>query len=141
MPLAKYIPQYLFDGLVVKCLMCGLAETPDVLKTLLSQYGERYPDEPGPALVRDVRAAARECRHVPNDLANEHVCAYPSDALQALMQILEEAPSLSKPMWRRMLENLFLDVQPTPIADRVAKACDHIRAAGDVLRQRVVPAR
>jgi hypothetical protein len=26
-------------------------------------------------------------------------------------------------------------------ADRMARACDHVRAAGDVLRQRAIPAR
>jgi hypothetical protein len=139
--MAKYIPQYLFDGLVVKYLTCDLADTPDVFETLLLQYNERYPDEPGPALVQDVRAAAQGSRHVLKSLVDAHVCAYPSEALQALMEVLEQAPSVSKPMWRRMVENLLVDVQSTSIPDRVARACDHIRAAGDVIRQRVIPAR
>jgi hypothetical protein len=96
-----------------------------------------YPDEPRPALVQDVRAAAQGSRHVLKSLVD----AYPSEALQALMEVLEQAPSVSKPMWRRMVENLFVDVQSTPIPDRVTRACDHIRAAGDVIRERALPAR
>jgi hypothetical protein len=139
--MAKYIPQYLFDGLVVKYLLCELGDTPDVFETLLMQYAERYPDEPRPALVHDVHAAAQESRHAMKGLVDQHVCTYPSEALRALMDVLEQAPSVSKPIWRRMVENLFVNVQPTPIPDRVARACDHIRVAAEVIRQRAVPAR
>jgi len=59
--------------------------------------------------------------------------------LEALLDVLTKAATLEKPMWRRMVENYFFSVQPTPIPDRVARAKEHLIAAEKVLTARMTP--
>ena len=49
--MARYIPQYLFDGLVVQYLLGDIARTPEFFDELLQDYGKKYPDE-NPAHAR-----------------------------------------------------------------------------------------
>jgi hypothetical protein len=56
--------------------------------------------------------------------------------VEGLMDVLTKAAEVGKPMWRRVVENYFTNVQPTPIPDRVARAHEHLVAAGKVLAER-----
>jgi hypothetical protein len=140
--MARYIPQHLFDGLVVQYLICDIANTPDVFDKLASEYIKKYPDERACDLLADVTTAASEGRYVIRTLMDAPNSMYrtPVDALEGLRDALTKAISLEKPIWRRMVENYFLNVQPGPIPDRVAKAKDHLIAAERVLMQRMAPA-
>ena len=69
------------------------------------------------------------------------IYGYESDAIGDMMKVLEKAAALQKPIWRRMLENALFAVQPAPIADRIAKAREHLVAAGNVLKERAAPVR
>jgi hypothetical protein len=141
-PMARYIPQHLFNGLVVKYLLCDTADTPDVFDKLAGDYLEKYPDERSTELVADVMIAANEGRYVIKVLMDAPNSMYPTpvDALEGLMDVLSKAIALDKPLWRRVLENYFLNVQATPIPDRVLKAKEHLIAAEKVLQQRMAPA-
>ena len=139
--MAKYIPQYLFDGLAVKYMITERANTPQVFDKLIDEYAQKYPDENIAALRADVAAAAREARNVVDALMTARLYPDEGEAVDGLMDVLEKAASLQKPMWRRMVENVLFAVQPTPIVDRVTRSREHLRAAQKVLRDRVAPAR
>ena len=72
-------------------------------------------------------------------LVNAPNTAYRDEAavLEGLTDVFTRDATLEKPMWRRMVENYFLSVQPTPIPDRVAKAREHLIAAEKVLMARM----
>ena len=137
--MARYIPQYLFDGLVVQYLLGDIARTPEFFDELLQDYGKKYPDENPATLVADLHAAANEGRYVIRALVDAPNTAYRDEAavLEGLTDVFTRAATLEKPMWRRMVENYFLSVQPTPIPDRVAKAREHLIAAEKVLMARM----
>ena len=139
--MARYIPQHLFDGLVVQYLICDIANTPDVFDRLVAEYIKKYPDEVASDLVADIKTAANEGRYVIKTLVDAPNSVYrtPVDALEGLRDVLTKAISLEKPIWRRMVENYFFKVQPTPIPDRVTKAKDHLVAAERALMQRMAP--
>jgi hypothetical protein len=141
-PMARYIPQHLFDGLVVKYLLCDTANTPDVFDKLIGEYLEKYPDERSTDLVADILAAANEGRYAIQVVMDAPNSMYPTpaDALEGLMDVFTKAIELEKPLWRRVLENYFLNVQATPIPDRVMRAKEHLIAAEKVLQQRMAPA-
>jgi hypothetical protein len=140
--MARYIPQHLFDGLVVKYLLCDVANTPDVFDKLIGEYLEKYPDERSTDLVADILAAANEGRYAIKVLIDAPNSMYPTpaDALEGMMDVLTKAIELEKPLWRRVLENYFLNMQATPIPDRVMRAKEHLIAAEKVLQQRMAPA-
>jgi hypothetical protein len=139
--MAKYIPQYLFDGLVVRWIASDLADAHEGFQALLRDYAEKYPDEDIDLLMSDIRSSAGDGLAVIKRLTDAGVYRYASDVLRDLTDVLEQAASLQKPMWRRMVENLLLNVQPKPIPDRVPKARAHVRAAGDVLQERATAVR
>jgi hypothetical protein len=139
--MARYIPQYIFDGLAVRLLMTELAETPEIFDDLLQKYFQKYPDENPAALAADLHAAANEGRWVIKVTVDAPDSSYHSEmaVLEALLDVLTKAATLEKPMWRRMVENYFFSVQPTPIPDRVARAKEHLVAAEKVLTARMTP--
>jgi hypothetical protein len=139
--MAKYIPQYLFDGLAVKHMITERGNSVEIFDKLIEDYAQKYPDENIDALRADVAAAAIEARRVVDGLIAARLYESEGDAVDDLMEVLEKAASLQKPMWRRMVENALFAVQPTPIVDRVARSREHLRAAQKVLRDRVAPAR
>ena len=53
--MTRYIPQHLFDGLVVQYLICDIANTPDVFDRLANEYIKKYPDEVASDLVADIK--------------------------------------------------------------------------------------
>ena len=126
----RYIPQHLFDALVVERLMSELAGNDDVFNKLLDQYHHSYPDEDPSTLLADVSAAATQARNILAELP----AASSRDAMMRLEQILDifkQGISGDKPLWRRMVENFFFNVQSRPIPDRVQKAREHFLAARD----------
>jgi len=139
--MAKYIPQYLFDGLVANRMIADLANDRAAFDKLIHDYAEKYPDEDIPDLVADIKAAATGGRSVIRSLIDAGLYGYESDAIEDMMKVLERAAALHKPIWRRMLENALFAVQPAPITDRVAKARDHLVAAGHLLKERAAPVR
>jgi len=139
--MAKYIPQYLFDGLVANRMIADLANDRATFDKLIHDYAEKYPDEDIPSLVADIKSAATEGRAVIRSLIDAGLYGYEIDAIEDVMKVLEKAASLQKPIWRRMLENALFAVQPAPITDRVAKARDHLVAAGHLLKERAAPVR
>jgi hypothetical protein len=140
--MAKFIPQHLFDGLVVQHLICTIAETPGEFDKLISAYKSKYPDENFDALHSDILTAAKEGYYVIKVLMDAPKSGYrePIDVLQAVMDVYAKSFSLGKPLWRRMVENYFLNVQPAPIPDRVEKAQEHLIRAERMLMQRMAPA-
>jgi hypothetical protein len=130
--MARYVPQHLFDGLVVYRLMAELAGKDDIFDELIARYRESYPDDDSNALVADVNAAATEGRRVlagiPVNSDRQRMAA-----LLGLLEVFKEDATHDKPLWRRMVENYFFNVQPTPIPDRVERAVAHLRAAQKVL--------
>ena len=139
--MARYIPQYIFDGLAVRLLMTELGRTPEIFEDLLQTYFQKYPDENPAALAADLHAAANEGRWVIKVVMDAPDTTYRSEiaVLEALLDVLTKAATLEKPMWRRMVENYFFSVQPTPIPDRVARAKEHLMAAEKVLTKRMTP--
>jgi hypothetical protein len=140
--MGRYIPQHLFDGLVVHYLICDEAKTPDVFDTLVSDYCQKYRDERASELVSDIMAAANEGRYVIRVLMDAPNSPYkaPMAVLQDLMDVLAKAVSAEKPLWRRLVDEFFFNVQPTPIPDRVERAKEHLTAAERVLMARMAPA-
>jgi len=131
------IPQYLFGGLVVSRLASELAGTHEEFDQRIEDYLQRYPDEDGSALIADLDVAADEARKVVVVLrAADGPCADTAAAIEGLMDVLSKAAELGKPLRRRMVENFFTNAQPIPIPDRVAKAGEHLRAAGNLLAAR-----
>jgi hypothetical protein len=101
----------------------------------------KYPDEDRGALVSDLTVAASEAHKV-----LQRVLALPDGpyldtaaAIDGLTDVLMKAAATRKPLWRKMLENYFTSVQPTPLPHRVARAREHLIAAGNVLAQRTAP--
>ena len=140
--MGRYIPQHLFNGLVVKYLMCDEANTSDVFDTLIGNYTEKYPDERTSDLVEDVMAAANEGRYVIRVLVDAPNSPYgtPIAALEGVMDAFTTAIAVEKPLWRRMAEDYFFNVQRSPIPNRVEKAKEHLLAAERVLMARMAPA-
>jgi hypothetical protein len=133
--MARYVPQHLFDGLVVCRLIADLAGNDDMFDDLIRRYRDAYPDDETNALVADVTAAATEGRRIVRTMpttSERHRMA----VLQGLLDIFKEDAARGKPLWRRMAENYFFNVQPTPIPDRVQTACIHLIAAQKVLLTR-----
>lgn len=130
--MARYVPQHLFDGLVVYRLMAELAGNDDIFGELIARYRESYPDDDSNALVADVNAAAAEGRRVlagvPVNSERQRMAA-----LLGLLEVFKEDATRDKALWRRMVENYFFNVQPTPIPGRVERAVAHLRAAQKVL--------
>jgi hypothetical protein len=62
--MARYVPQHLFDGLVIYRLMAELAGKNDIFDELIARYRDSYPDDDTNALVADVNAAAVEGRKI-----------------------------------------------------------------------------
>ena len=61
--------------------------------------------------------------------------------LQAIMEIFAADARRGKPRWRTMLADYLLNVQPTPIRDRVERARAHlIRAEQELIARRRAPA-
>ena len=133
--MARYVPQHLFDGLVVYRLIADLAGNEEMFDDLIRRYRDAYPDDDPGALVADVTAAATEGRRIVETMpttSERHRMA----SLQGLLDIFKEDATRGKPLWRRMAENYFFNVQPTPIPDRVQKAIAHLIAAQKVLLTR-----
>jgi hypothetical protein len=138
--MARYIPQHVFDVLVIGRLLASLAGDDAIFDDLMNRYRDAYPDEDIGVLVADVNAAAVEGRKVVAELR----AASDRDelaTLQDLLQVLTEDATRNKPLWRRTVENYFFNVQPAPIPDRVRKAREHIVAARQALlaRDRQLP--
>ncbi len=130
--MARYVPQHLFDGLVIYRLMADLAGKDDIFDELIARYRDSYPDDDTNVLVADVNAAAIEGRKIMKAIpatSERHKMAL----LLGLLEILKEDATRDKPLWRRMFENYFFNVQPTPLPDRVDSACAHMTAAQKVL--------
>lgn len=130
--MARYVPQHLFDGLVIYRLMADLAGKDDIFDELIARYRDSYPDDDTNSLVADVNAAAGAAREILKAVpatSQRHEMAL----LLGLLEIFKEDATRDKPLWRRMLENYFFNVQPTPIPDRVEKARAHFAAAQKVL--------
>jgi hypothetical protein len=140
--MGRYIPQYLFDGLVVSRLASDLAGTHEEFDQRIEDYLQKYPDENGSVLVADLAVAADEARKVVAALldAPHRPCRDAAAAIEGLLDVLSNAAEVGKPLWRRMVENYFTNPQPTPIPDRVAKARDHLIAAERLLAARTAPA-
>lgn len=130
--MARYVPQHLFDGLVIYRLMADLAGKDDIFDELIARYRDFYPDDDTNSLVADVNAAAGAAREILKAVpatSQRHEMAL----LLGLLEIFKEDATRDKPLWRRMFENYFFNVQPTPIPDRVEKARAHFAAAQKVL--------
>ena len=112
--MSRYVPQHLFDGLVVERLLADLAADSDIFDDLIDRYRDVYPEEDVGLLVADVNAAAAQVRKLLAD----------SSATSDRGELA---------MLRRMVENYFFNVQPVPIPDRVRKACEHLVAAQKAL--------
>jgi hypothetical protein len=133
--MSRYLPQHLFDGLVVERLLADLAADSDMFDDLIDRYRDAYPDEDAGHLVADVNVAAAQVRKLlagPSSTSDRDELA----TLQGLLEIITEDATRDKPLWRRMVENYFFNVQPVPIPDRVQKACEHLVAAQKVLLAR-----
>ena len=130
--MSRYVPQHLFDGLVVERLLADLAADSDIFDDLIDRYRDAYPEEDVGLLVADVNAAAAQVRKL---LANSSATSDRDELamLQGLLEIITEDATRDKPLWRRMVENYFFNVQPVPIPDRVRKACEHLVAAQKAL--------
>jgi hypothetical protein len=137
--MARYIPQHLFDALVVKYLACDLANAHDEFDRLIADYRKKYPDDNYETLVADIEQAANEGRYVIRVLTDAPNSTFrsPADVLEGLMDVFGKSIALEKPIWRRMVENYFFNVQPAPIPDRVQRAREHLTAAEKVLAQRI----
>jgi hypothetical protein len=130
--MARYVPQHLFDGLVIYRLMADLAGKDDIFDELIARYRDSYPDDDTNALVADVTAAASAAREILKAVpatSPRHEMAL----LLGLLEVFKEDTTRDKPLWLRMFENYFFNVQPTPIPDRVEKARAHFAAAQKVL--------
>ena len=130
--MSRYVPQHLFDGLVVERLLADLAADSDIFDDLIDRYRDAYPEEDVGLLVADVNATAAQVRKL---LANSSATSGRDELamLQGLLEIITEDATRDKPLWRRMVENYFFNVQPVPIPDRVRKACEHLIAAQKAL--------
>lgn len=133
--MARYVPQHLFDGLVIYRLMADLAGNDEIFDELIERYRDAYPDDDTYTLIADVNAAAAQ--------ASSDFKATPTTSdrhemsmLQGLLEILKEDATRDKPLWRRMVENYFFNVQPTPIPGRVESARAHLIVAQKVLLAR-----
>ena len=62
--MARYVPQHLFDGLVVVRLIADVSGENDVFERLINRYRKKYSDDDSAALIADVRAAAAEGPYV-----------------------------------------------------------------------------
>jgi hypothetical protein len=133
--MSRYVPQHLFDGLVVERLLADLAADSDIFDDLIDRYRDAYPEEDVGLLVADVNAAAAQMRKL---LADSSATGDRDELamLQGLLGIITEEATRDKPLWRRMVENYFFNVQSVPIPDRVRKACEHLVAARKVLLAR-----
>ena len=100
---------------------------------LVRRYRDGYPDEDIGALVADVTAAAAQSRKV---LMQATSARHEMAILQGLLDVCKEDAARDKPLWRRMVENYFLNVQPSPIPHRIEKACAHLLAAQQALLAR-----
>src|SRR5687768_1407449 len=102
--MARYIPQHVFDALVIERMMSELAGNDDVFNDLLDRYGDSYHDEDASALLADVSAAASHGR----ELLAEMPAPSSRDEMARLEQMLEirkqDLPR-DTPLWRRMVEN------------------------------------
>src|SRR5438876_523427 len=131
-----YVPQRLFDELVVHRLMADLSGKDDEFDELVQRYRHGYPDEDIGVLIADVTAAATQSRELLMQATNaRHEMAI----FQGLLVVLEaEAVEAAhdKPLWRRIVENFFFNMQPKPIPHRVETACAHLAWAQRVLQLR-----
>jgi hypothetical protein len=131
----RYIPQHLFDALVVERLMSELAGSDDVFNDLLDRYHYSYPDEDAGALLADVSAAATHGRkllaEMPAPSSRDEMAR-----LEQMLEIIKQGVTRDKPLWRRMVENFFFNVQSKPIPDRVHRARERLLAARDTLLAR-----
>jgi hypothetical protein len=133
--MARYIPQHLFDALVVERLMLELAGNDDVFNDLIDRYRDSYPGEDTSILLADVSAAATHARK----LVAEMPAPSTRDEMATLEQMLEIVRrdlTRDRPLWRRMVETFFFNVQSKPIPDRVHQAREHLLAARDTLLSR-----
>src|SRR5262249_46044406 len=140
-PMGRYIPQYLFDGLVVSRLSSDLASVHEQFDRQIDDFLQKYPDENSSDLIADLAVAASESRKVLAQVLAIRDTPYRDEAavIDGLMDVLTKAAAVDKPLWRRMVANYFTNVQPTPIPDRVARAREHLIAAGQVLANRAAP--
>ena len=126
--MARYVPQHLFDGLVIYRLMADLAGDDGIFDELIERYRHAYPDDDTDTLIADVNAAAVQAasdfKATPTTNARHEMAM-----LQGLLDLLKEDATRDKPLWRRMVENYFFNVQPTPIPDRVERARAHLIVA------------
>jgi hypothetical protein len=138
--MARYVPQHLFDGLVVVRLMADVSGRDDVFNGLVERYRKRYPDDDTTALIADVQAAAAEGPYVVKVVQDAPATSNLSEfeVLRELMEIFAEDAKRGKPRWRTMLQDYFFNVQPTPIQDRVERARDHLIRAEKQLIARAV---
>jgi hypothetical protein len=130
--MARYVPQHLFDGLVIYRLMADLAGKDDIFDELIARYRDSYPDDDTNSLVADVNAAASAAREILKAVpatSQRHEMAL----LLGVLEVFKEDATRDKSLWRKMFENYFFNVQPTPIPDRVEKARAHFAAAQKVL--------
>jgi hypothetical protein len=141
--MARFIPQHLFDGLVIYRLMATLADNDDLFNELMRKYRDAYPDEDFNAVTADVDAAAEEGRHLVRIIMDTPSLGERDEMvlLRSFLDVFREDAARGKPLWRRMLENYFRNVQPAPIPDRVEKARAHLVAAQKtLLARRMKPA-
>ena len=136
--MGRYIPQYIFDGLVVSRLASDLAGVHEDFDRKFDEFLKKYPDESGEQLLADLAVAASETRRVVTKLVAlpDHPYCDEAAVVEGLMDVLTKSAEVSKPLWRRMVESYFTNVQPSPIPDRVARAREHLIAAGKVLADR-----
>jgi hypothetical protein len=134
--MARYIPQHLFDALVIQRLMSDLAGSDDAFNDLLDRYRDSYPEEDAGALLADVSAAAAQSRKLLAEMPAQSSGAEMA-TLEQMLEIVKQSAARDKPLWRRMVETFFLNIQSKPIVDRVHRAREHLLAARDaVLVQR-----
>jgi hypothetical protein len=137
--MARYIPQHLFDGLVVYRLMAELAGSDELFDELISKYRDAYPDEDFAAVTADVDAAAREGRRIVRVVVDAPGASELEMAvLRAFLDVFKADAARGNPLWRRMLANYFVGEQPTPIPDRVERTREHMLAAQKTLLARGV---
>jgi hypothetical protein len=138
--MARYIPQHLFDGLVVYRLMADLAGSNELFDDLVRKYRDAYPDEDFALVIADVAVAAGEARPLVRVVADAPGAGGLEEmaVLRAFLDVFKADAARGKPLWRRMLANYFVGEQPTPIPDRVARARERFRAAQQALLARGV---
>jgi hypothetical protein len=127
--------------------MADLAGKDEIFDELIARYKTTYPDEDTAVLEADVTRAAVDARHAKNTVLAElpeplNDQRVPRDlpVLQGLMTIIKQNAKRATPLWQRLLRGYLFNAQPTPIADRVGQARQHLSDAARQLIAQGLPA-